>query len=107
MARKIDLSKLSEKELIQLRKDVDKAISALAARKKQEAIKAAKAEAIKRGFSLEELVGRKKTGKSKAPSVPKYRHPENPEVTWSGRGRRPHWIEDALARGQSLEDFAI
>jgi len=26
--------------------------------------------------------------------------------TWGGRGPRPHWLRDALAAGQSLEDFA-
>lgn len=25
--------------------------------------------------------------------------------TWAGRGRRPAWLNDALARGASLEDF--
>src|SRR5690349_737834 len=24
---------------------------------------------------------------------PKYRNPENPEEVWSGRGRKPRWVE--------------
>ena len=107
MAKQINLSKLSEKELDQLRKDVDKAISALATQKKQDALKAARAEANKRGFSLEDLIDAKKARRPKTPAVPKYKHPENPEVTWSGRGRQPGWIKDALARGQSLDAFQI
>lgn len=107
MAKQIDLSKHSEKDLLQLRKDVDKAITALATQKKQEALKAARAEASKRGFALEDLIDAKKARKAKSPAAPKYRHPENPEVTWSGRGRQPGWIKDALARGQSLDAFKI
>jgi hypothetical protein len=38
---------------------------------------------------------------------PKYRHPESPELTWSGRGRRPVWIRAALEAGQRLADFEV
>lgn len=27
--------------------------------------------------------------------------------TWSGRGRRPAWINEALAAGKSLDDFRV
>ncbi|ERL56736.1 H-NS histone family protein [Psychrobacter aquaticus] len=37
----------------------------------------------------------------------KYRNTDNKEETWTGRGRKPTWLVDALAAGQDLEDFAI
>jgi DNA-binding protein H-NS len=37
----------------------------------------------------------------------KYRHPENPELTWTGRNRKLDWITGALDAGKSLDDFAI
>lgn len=37
----------------------------------------------------------------------KYRNTENKEETWTGRGRKPTWLVDALAAGRNLEDFAI
>lgn len=37
----------------------------------------------------------------------KYRHPETPDLTWSGRGRRPTWIRDALEAGGQLTDFEV
>lgn len=50
------------------------------------------------------------TGKpSRQPKVkgePKYRDPVT-QQTWSGRGKRPQWIHDALAAGKSLADYAI
>lgn len=37
----------------------------------------------------------------------KYRNPKNSEETWTGRGRKPTWLVNALDQGKSLEDFAI
>lgn len=39
--------------------------------------------------------------------APKYRNPENPSETWSGRGREPKWIQHQIATGKSKEDFLI
>jgi hypothetical protein len=38
---------------------------------------------------------------------PKYRNPENPAETWSGKGKRPAWVETALAKGMTLESLEI
>ncbi|WP_367105215.1 H-NS family nucleoid-associated regulatory protein [uncultured Psychrobacter sp.] len=37
----------------------------------------------------------------------KYRNTDNSEETWTGRGRKPTWLVDALAAGKNLEDFAV
>ena len=37
----------------------------------------------------------------------KYRNTDNNEETWTGRGRKPTWLVEALAAGRDLEDFAI
>ncbi|WP_350559875.1 H-NS histone family protein [Psychrobacter sp. CAL346-MNA-CIBAN-0220] len=37
----------------------------------------------------------------------KYRNTDNNEETWTGRGRKPTWLVDALASGKDLEDFAV
>src|SRR5262249_4360262 len=39
--------------------------------------------------------------------APKYRNPENPSETWTGRGRPPRWLAAELKRGGRLEDFLI
>lgn len=102
----IDLSKLSLDDLRQLQKDVAKAISGFEARKRREALDAAEAAAKQHGFSLSSLTGT--GGKTAKPALPpKYAHPENPSVTWSGRGRQPGWIKEAVAAGQSLEAYLI
>jgi len=38
---------------------------------------------------------------------PVYRNPSNSAETWSGRGRQPKWVREALARGARFEDLAI
>lgn len=40
---------------------------------------------------------------SKVP--PKYFHPENPKIGWSGRGRKPQWVIDWLAQNKPVEDL--
>lgn len=44
--------------------------------------------------------------RTKIKAAPKYRNPETGK-TWSGRGKRPQWIHDALADGQSLDKYLI
>jgi DNA-binding protein H-NS len=40
--------------------------------------------------------------------APKYRNPENPVETWTGRGLMPRWMTAALKGGKKKrEDFAI
>lgn len=36
----------------------------------------------------------------------KFRHPET-GATWSGRGRMPKWIKEAVEQGQNKQTFAI
>lgn len=100
----IDLNALSIGDLRQLKKDVEKALSTIEQRRKQEALAAAEAAAKGLGFSLSELT------RSKSPrsiNAPKFRHPENSDLTWSGRGRRPDWFNEALAGGAKEDDLLI
>jgi DNA-binding protein H-NS len=39
-------------------------------------------------------------------AAPKYRDPASGS-TWSGRGRKPRWLEAAIKNGQSAEHFLI
>ena len=44
----------------------------------------------------------------KYPTVfPKYRNPNKPFETWSGRGKQPRWLTAALKSGQTIEEFVI
>lgn len=38
---------------------------------------------------------------------PKYRHPKNKELTWTGRGNSPIWVREYLDAGGTLEKLLI
>ena len=41
------------------------------------------------------------------PVSPKYRNPDRPSETWSGRGKQPRWLVAQLRSGRRIEDFSI
>ena len=101
---KIDLEQLSKDELQKLKTDVDKALKSIDSRRRAEAKRAAEQAAKEFGFSLEEVL----TGGSKgSKGAPKYANPADPSQTWTGRGRKPNWIIEALKSGKSLDDLTI
>lgn len=54
--------------------------------------------------------GGKKGARGPAKGVklePKYRHPDNPELTWAGRGAQPVWLREEIANGADIESFRI
>lgn len=66
-----------------MQKDIVKAISTYQDRQKAEARTKVEAVAREIGCSMAELVGTDSKPKL-TPVAPKYQHPENPTVTWSG-----------------------
>ena len=102
----IDLENMEMEELKKLRKDIDKAIDTYEQRQKMVARKELEEHAKALGFKLEDLVSDKST-KPKKPVPPKYQHPENPSLTWSGRGRKPKFVLEHLDNGGSLDDLLI
>lgn len=63
------------------------------------------------GLTLSEVYptrGGKGVRGSKVAVAPKYRNPENPTQTWSGRGKRPIWFNEALKKkGATVESLLI
>lgn len=109
---KMNIEKLTRKELVDLKAKVEKAITALDQKEKDAALKAAEQAARAHGFSLADLgvaggKGRRKGAARGAKTPAKYRNPDDPSQTWSGRGRRPQWIKDAEAAGTDLATLMI
>lgn len=102
-----DIENMSSKELADL---IESASGQLAQKKEQEkaSVKAElEALALTRGFTIAELFGSEKAKGSRGKVAPVYRDPENPENTWTGRGRKPKWLVAALESGKSIDDFRI
>ncbi|WP_176536108.1 H-NS family nucleoid-associated regulatory protein [Thioclava sp. ES.031] len=103
---KMNLDDMSLDELKALRKQVDKAISGYEDRKKKEAIDQLERAARDMGYSLAELTG-SGSAKPRRTVPPKYANPDNASETWTGRGRKPRWVQAALDNGKSLDDLKI
>lgn len=103
---KTDLDSLTLKELKSLQSQVAKKIEGFEERRKREALAALEEQAKTLGYSLTELLGVGAPRKRK-PAKPKYANPANKSETWTGRGRRPRWVEAALKAGKKLDDLAI
>ncbi len=101
----INLHDMSLKELKQLRKDVDHAIATYEERQRADVLQELENLARQKGFALQELTS--VVRRQRKPVAPKYANPEDPQMTWSGRGRQPRWAAAALAQGKTLEDLAI
>jgi len=118
-----NLDDLSVGELEKLIRQAERKLN----KKRMEAVKAAQAEIGKiardLGVSVDDLLqeqanrqkkkvtrgkaaGQKKTAPRK-PARIKYRNPANSSETWTGRGKRPIWLRDALERGARLDDFEV
>lgn len=111
---KVSLKGMNRKELEKLQKDIEKQLEKLAELERKEALAAAEKAARAHGYSLADLTDgkaptvatkAKKDGRSKVAA--KYQNPDNAAEKWTGRGRKPKWVEAYLANGGALEDITI
>lgn len=120
----IDINSLSARELETLINKAKKRKTTLAKRKpvaqvRRKLTQQAQAE----GYTIEELFGTGGSTSMTAPAratrgvakkarklgkvPPKYRNPDNPEETWTGRGRQPRWLTAYTDQGRNREEFLI
>lgn len=102
----MDLSNLPLPELKRLLSQIPKEIERRQKEEKIRLLKELEEKAAEHGFSLDELLGQSGK-KERAPVAVKYRHPENPELAWTGRGRQPRWVGDFLENGGNREQLLV
>lgn len=87
-------------------------------KKEDYAVQAAYAEMVQLasglGLSVDDVILRaRRTGnfarpeKTKKPVAPRYRNPNNPSDTWTGRGKAPRWVSALQAQGVTLDSLLI
>ena len=59
------------------------------------------------GLTIGDLYPRAKRANGRGKSGVKYRNPKDPSQTWSGRGRKPLWLVEAVKKGAKQESFAV
>jgi DNA-binding protein H-NS len=106
----VDLSGYNLSELKGLQHDVEKAIRDRQQQDVQTARDQILAIAKDAGISVDELLAssdkKAKTGSGQKVK-PQYQNPTDSSQTWSGRGRQPKWVAEALASGKKLDQFRI
>jgi DNA-binding protein H-NS len=104
----MDLSRLSLADLRALQEKVTQEIKV---REKEELAKAREqifAIAQSVGMPLKELIGTDMQGRhANGGTTPRFRHPANRSLRWSGRGRQPKWVKEWVASGQPLDALRI
>lgn len=103
----MDLQTLSLDELKKLQNDVAIAIFNHEKHKRAKAVTEIESVAKANGYSLKELFDGENVASKKTKVAPKYANPADTSQTWTGRGRKPKWVEAMLASGKSLNDAAI
>lgn len=104
-----DVKALSLDELNELKKSVVAEIEARQHGERQKLLDEFRERARALGVTTAELVA-SVTGKRKAAKsvgVAKYANPADTSQTWTGKGKRPRWVHDALAAGKSMDDLKI
>lgn len=105
----MDISALTLSQLKDLLAQIPAEIKRREKDEKAKALKDLEALAAERGFSLSDLLGdsSSKAKKEKGSVAVKYRHPENVDLAWTGRGRQPKWVIEFLASGGSLDNLTV
>jgi DNA-binding protein H-NS len=71
-------------------------------------IDAEKQELERRLARLQGSIDNKPNARRPYPKVrPKYRNPERPSETWSGRGKQPRWVGAQLRSGKKFDELLI
>jgi DNA-binding protein H-NS len=108
-----NLEGMTEPELRELIRNAQQALDHLVAQRAKTTLKEIRRLAAEVGFEVSFSKAGKPAGGKAQPlsfrgkAVQKYRNPDNPDETWSGRGRPPKWVQAALDQGQTLEDLLI
>lgn len=101
----MDLQSLSLQELYALRDQLDAETARRQSAEKAEVMQKVQALMSQYGLSADDL--QKKTGAARKPVAAKYQNPVDPSQTWTGRGRKPLWVQAYLDNGGVLEQLAV
>ena len=100
---------MDELEVIQQQiAELQKKAQSIQQQKKAEVLEEVKSKIKAYGLTAKELgfgsTEKNTEDKRSLPVAIKYRSGEN---TWTGRGRKPKWLEEKIATGSKLEEFLV
>ena len=95
----VDLDAMSFDELRSLISDAEVAMARQLQERRREVVAQMRELAASVGVQFEIIADASPKRRRSAASAPRYRNPENPEQTWSGRGKRPQWFVASVNAG--------
>jgi DNA-binding protein H-NS len=101
----VNLKNMSVAELLDLQKAIPAELEARQKEERQKLVSEFRDKAKALGINLEDLVGGGKAKAKVAKVAPKYIHPANASLTWTGRGKRPRWVSEWLDSGKTLDQL--
>jgi DNA-binding protein H-NS len=106
-SKMLNLKKMNTEEIEQLLQDAQAQLAERQKAHEQEMMDKIKALADEIGIRVSIKNVKKAKKVKQLPKVPaKYRDPKTNQ-TWSGRGRMPHWMREAINEGLPRESFLI
>lgn len=105
----MELSTLSVSQLRELQQQIPAELKRREAQEKVTVLNEVRAFVKARGYAIEDLLGKEVKVKAATGSKVKvkFRHPENAGLEWTGRGRKPKWVEAWLATGGTLDNLLV
>ncbi|HBA66142.1 MAG: histone [Gammaproteobacteria bacterium HGW-Gammaproteobacteria-10] len=102
-----DFQNLSENELQAVILNAEKALRAKQANKRKEVMNQIKELAASINVTVEFIDDEKKSARKGIKVPVKYRHPNDPGKTWTGRGVMPKWLQSLVEQGHDRSEFEI
>jgi DNA-binding protein H-NS len=106
----MDLSTLTVIQLRELQQQIPQELKRREAQDKVNILNEVRAFAKARGYAIEDLIGKDVKVKASGPTGKvkvKYRHPADASLEWTGRGRKPKWVEAWVAGGATLDALLV
>ena len=102
-----DLNNLSTTELQEIIANAESALKEKQASQRKEVYAQIKELAASVGATVEIYEPDKKQPRKVVKVPPKYRNPDNAEMTWTGRGVTPVWMRTLIESGRDKSEFLI
>ncbi|WP_305907163.1 H-NS histone family protein [Methylomarinum sp. Ch1-1] len=102
-----EYEELSETELQKVIQNAEKALKEKQASKRKEVIAKINELAASIGVTVDIREEKEKPARKGKKVAPKYRNPNDPSQTWTGRGVAPKWMQALLNSGRDKSEFLI
>jgi DNA-binding protein H-NS len=95
------LNSMTFPDLLSAKQAIESKIADVAASEKEKLVETAQFISGFYGVKPEELfvAPKKRAAKKETATIMKFRHPDDPEKVWSGKGRKPEWFVQLAEQG--------